>query len=106
MDPQLARRPSGLTRAELGEHRARCFIGQQCVLGSSLVVPGMVLWRAFLSYGQANGFKADPAALRSLLDRAPWAEVVERPQARGKLKSIVRGVGLKPTALPDPASGQ
>ena len=106
MDPQLARRPGGLKGRDLDGHRARCFVGQRCVLGSSLVVPGMILWHEFQKYGGDNGFRACAAALRQLLDQSPWAEVVERPEARGRFKSIVRGVGLKPTALSGPASGQ
>jgi hypothetical protein len=94
--PELSRRPAGLKGAELDRHRARCFIGQRCVLGSSLVVPTKWLWREFQRYGRENGFVACSAALRSLLDDAPWAEVAEHPEARGRLKSITRGVGLRP----------
>jgi hypothetical protein len=96
-DPALSRRSAGLKGADLDRHRARCFIGQRCVLGSSLVVPTMILWRQFKEYGEANGFEACARSLRSLLDEVPWAEVVERPEARGRFKSIVRGVGIRPT---------
>jgi hypothetical protein len=94
MGQELTRRPAGLTKAELDEHHARVFVGQCCVLGSSLVMPTMLLWRAFKAFGDRNGFVACSGALRRLLDDAPWAEVVEMPHARGHLKSIVKGVGM------------
>lgn len=94
----LSRRPGGLTRDELGRHRARVFIGQRCVLGRSLVVPLWTVWKEYEAFGLRNGFVAEAGHLRALLDDAEWAEVVERPQARGRLKTIVRGVGLRPTA--------
>jgi hypothetical protein len=105
MDTQLSRRPAGLKGRDLGVHRARVFVGQRCVLGSTLVVPTMVLWREFQTWAAANGFEPCAAALRQLLDTSPWAEVVERPEARGRFKSIVRGVGMKPTAPPGAPPG-
>ncbi len=82
--------------------RARVFIGQCCALGPTLVMPTWVLWTEFKAFGQRNGFPACSASLRGLLDEAPWAEVVERPEARGRFKSIVRGVGMKAPREPDP----
>lgn len=95
---QLDRRPSGLSQDELGLHQARVFIGQRCKLGDTLVVPLWTLWKEFQAFGVRNGFQANPRLLRRLLDEAPWAEVVERPRARGRLKTIVNGVGLLPQA--------
>jgi hypothetical protein len=107
MDAQLNRRPAGLKGPELATHVARCFIGQRCALGSSLVIPTMLLWHEFQRWAKENGEHACSAALRRLLDEAPWAEVVDRPEARGRFKSIVRGVGVRPsTAREDPPSGQ
>lgn len=94
----LARRPGGLTHEELGRHRARVFVGQRCALGSSLVVPLWLLWKEYQEFGCQKGFEAEAIHLRRLLDEVPWAEVVERPHARGRLKTIVRGVGMLPTA--------
>lgn len=94
----LARRPAGMGRADLGQHRARTFVGQRCVLGPSLVVPLWTLWQEYQAFGARNGFEAEAADLRRLLDEAPWARVVERPKARGRLKTVVHELGLKPTA--------
>ena len=88
----------------LDAHRARVFVGRRCVLGASLVMPTWLLWKEFEAFGRENGFAACSAALRGLLDEAPWAEVVERPEARGRFKSIVRGVGM--AAPRSPTSGQ
>lgn len=95
----LSRRPGGLTEEELGRHRARVFLGKHAVLGPTLVIPLWTVWQAYQGFAERNDFKPVAADLRSLLDEAPWAEVVERPLARGKLKTIVRGLGLRPTAL-------
>lgn len=95
----LSRRPAGLTDDELGRHRARVFLGQACVLGPSLVVPLRTLWECYQTWCADRSVPADSGHLRALLDEAPWAEVVERPLARGRLKTIVRGVGVRPTAL-------
>lgn len=92
----LARRPSGLTAKELGHHRARVFVGRHCVLGPTLVIPLWTVWQSYQGFASRNGFDPEASHLRSLLDEAPWAEVVERPQARGRLKTIVKGLGLKP----------
>lgn len=99
----LSRRPSGLSRDQLGFHRARVFVGQRCALGPTLVVPLWTVWKEYQAFGQRNGFEAEACHLRRLLDEAPWAEVRERPEARGRLKTIVMGVGLRPTAPTDPA---
>jgi hypothetical protein len=92
----LEDRPGGLTLSELQEHRARVYVGRRCVLGSTLVVPLWTVWIDFQGFAKRNGFQADARALRSVFDKASWAEVIERPQARGKLKTIVKGVGIKP----------
>lgn len=94
----LERRPSGLTRDELGEHYARVFVGRRCALGPTLVVPLWLVWKEYEAFAARNGFQGRAKDLRQLLDAAPWAEVVERPQARGRLKTIVKGVGLRPAA--------
>lgn len=91
----LERRPSGLTKQELAEHRARVFLGTRCVLGTTLVMPLWLLWKEYEAWGQASGFTPTARELRKLLDEAPWAEVEERPNARGRFKSIVKGVGMR-----------
>lgn len=95
-DPLLARRPGGQTAEQAGIHRARVFVGRRCVLGHTLVCPLWTVWQEYQAFGERNGFEAEAGHLRRLLDAAPWAEVVERPKARGRLKTIVRGMGLKP----------
>lgn len=90
----LSRRPSGLSQDALGAHRARVFVGQRCRLGPTLVVPLWLLWKEYEAFGARNGFEARACDLRRLMDEAPWAEVVERPHARGRLKTVVRGVGM------------
>lgn len=94
---QLARRPGGLTADQLGRHRARIFVGERCALGETLVVPLWTVWKEYQAFADRMGFTAEAVHLRRLLDEAPWAEVVERPQARGRLKTIVRGLGLLPS---------
>lgn len=91
----ISRRPAGLTRDELGLHCARVFIGARCSLGPTLVMPLWLLWKEYEAAGAEEGFEARAIDLRRLLDAAPWAEVRERPHARGRLKAIVSGVGLK-----------
>ena len=93
---ELARRPAGLTRDELGRHYARVFVGRRCALGPSLVVPLWTVWKEYEAFLTRNGLEARAIDLRRLLDEAPWAKVVERPHARGRLKTIVKGVGLLP----------
>lgn len=90
-DPQ--RRPSG--RVE-GGFFVRAFVGARCSLGSTLVVPMRTLWDCYRDWCAEQGVEASSADLRRTLDDAPWAEVVERPQARGRLKTVVRGVGVRP----------
>lgn len=94
-DPR--RRPAGLTPWELAEHYARCFVGQRCVLGSTLVVPFEVLFASYQGWcrTELEAWVPSRRELRDLLDKAPWAEVVDRPHARGALKTIVRGVGCR-----------
>jgi hypothetical protein len=82
----------------LGLHRARVFVGHRCALGETLVVPIWTVWKEYQAFGARNGFQARAKDLRRLFDEAPWATVVERPQARGRLKTIVVGVGLRPVA--------
>jgi hypothetical protein len=82
----------------VGRHRARVFVGQRCVLGETLVVPLWTVWKEYEAFGSRNGFVARARDLRLLFDEAPWATVLERPQARGRLKTVVCGVGLRPTA--------
>lgn len=94
----LARRPAGLTRDELGRHCARAFVSARCSVGSTLVVPLWTVWKEYEAFAERSGVEARAIDLRRLLDEAPWAQVVERPQARGRLKTIVRGMGLLPTA--------
>lgn len=92
----LARHPAGFTKAEQGQHRARTFIGQRCVIGASLVVPAWPLWIAYEQYCRENGLlDGNPKELRALIDSSPWGEWIELPNARGKLKAIVKGVGLR-----------
>lgn len=95
---ELARHPGGLSRDDVGRHYARTFVGRRCALGPTLVVPLWTVWKEYEAFMARNGREARAIDLRRLLDEAPWAEVVERPMARGKLKTIVRGLGLRPTA--------
>lgn len=91
----LSRRPAGLTGDDLGLHRARVFVGQRCVLGATLVVPLWTVWKEYQAFGVRNGFEAEAVHLRRLMEEASWAEVVDRPNARGLLKALVKGVGLR-----------
>ena len=105
-DPR--RRPGGLTPWELAEHYARCFVGQRCVLGPTLVVPFEVLFASYQDWcrTELEAWVPSRRELRDLLDAAPWAEAVDRPRARGALKTIVRGVGCAPVAPVHARPGQ
>ncbi len=90
----LARRPSGLTPQQLGEHHARVFIGERCVLGSTLVMPLRFLWRAYKPWCLQRDWTPTVNELRSLLEASPWAAVEERG-GRGRFRTVVLGVGLR-----------
>lgn len=91
----LSRRPSGLTPPQLGEHYARVFVGERCTLGPTLVMPLRLLWREYRPWAVHRGWTPTAQELRSLLESVPWAEVQERG-GRGRFRTVVLGVGLRP----------
>lgn len=99
----ISRRPAGLKGKALDISCVRVFIGKRCILGPTLVVPMRTLFDEYSAWCKLQGISPDSAAFRAVLDEAAWATVVERPEARGRLKAIVQGVGVRPTAPnPDP----
>jgi hypothetical protein len=99
----LNRRPAGVRGYELNKSCARIFFGNCCTLGPTLVVPMRTLFDEYSAWCKRNDIKPDSSAFRAVLDEAHWATIVERPEARGRLKAIVQGVGVRPTAPnPDP----
>lgn len=81
----------------LAEAQVRKFIGERCALGLSLVIPLRVLWRSYKEWCEEWGLEADAGELRDFLLARSWAEVVG-PRGTGSIRTIVRGVGLLPTA--------
>lgn len=96
-----SRLPNQMSAASVeGLAMARLFVGRRCVLGATLVVPLGVLWREYRAWASSIGAEGavQAADLRTALEVAPWANVVSRPHARGRFKTLVEGVGLRPTA--------
>ena len=81
----------------LAEAQVRKFIGERCTLGVSLVIPLRVLWRGYKEWCEEWGLEADAGELRDFPLTRSWAEVVG-PRGSGAIRTIVRGVGLLPTA--------
>ena len=81
----------------LAEAQVRKFVGERCTLGVSLVIPLRVLWRSYKEWCEEWGLEADAGELRDFLLTRSWAEVVG-PRGSGAIRTIVRGVGLLPTA--------
>lgn len=78
------------------ELRVREFVGQRCVLGSTLVCPIRLLFYAYRDWCQEHGHEDPrPEELVSVLEKATWAHVSE-PRGRGRLRVVVKGVGVRP----------
>lgn len=92
----INRRPAGLKGKGLDESCFRAFVGQRCVLGPTLVVPMRTLFDEYASWCLTMRIEPSSAAFRAVLDDAAWATVIERPEARGRFKAIVQGVGILP----------
>lgn len=95
MTANLNRRPSGSDQF-LDEQCFKAFLSQRCVLGPTLVVPMRTLFSEYQGWCLTMKIDASSKAFRSVLDNASWAEVVERPEARGRFKAIVKGIGIMP----------
>lgn len=93
------RRPSGLTVSETNGLIFRQFVHDRCALGESLVVPLMILWHEFEEYSEDLDWFGSAAHFRSALEKAPWCTVENRPNARGKFKTVVMGLGVQPNGL-------
>lgn len=74
---------------------ARRFVGQRCLLDPQLVVPMRLLWRGFQDWSRPHGLRPSAVALRLLLDASPWARV-EELRGRGRIRTVVHGLGLRP----------
>jgi hypothetical protein len=87
---------AGATEAERSAAQVRLWVGVRCALGPTLVVPLRLLWRDYSLWCQAEGHRPAPAAaFKTALADCPWATVVDRPNARGRFRSLVQGVGLR-----------
>lgn len=69
---------------------ANRFLGLRCAFGRSLVIPMRVLWREYRRWSPS----ASAVGLRVALELQPTVAVVENPSARGRLKTLVLGIGV------------
>lgn len=72
---------------------ARRFVGQRCLLDPQLVVPMRLLWIEFRKWSKLRGHHPSAIALRLLFEASPWARVEER-EGRGRIRTVVHGVGI------------
>lgn len=81
-----------ITRAQLV--MVRRFVGQKCVLSPQLIIPMRLIWAGYRKWAKDIGLVPNAGALRAVLEASPWCRVEERA-ARGRIRTVVHGLGLK-----------